>query len=72
MRIDTWIHDELVTVDTDDAWLETFLYWDALVPTETAAAIATATQTILERNVEVADFCPRRLDGGPTDSRCFD
>ena len=50
MKIDTWINDELVTVDTDDVWLETFAHWDAKVPTDTAAAIATATQAILERD----------------------
>lgn len=46
-RIDTWIGADLVTVDTDDVWAETFAHWDALVPTETAAAIATATVRLL-------------------------
>ena len=43
MRIDTWINGELVTIDTDDVWLDTFAQWDALVPTDTAVAIASAT-----------------------------
>lgn len=43
MRIDTWINDELITVDTDDVWLETFAHWDARVPTDVAVAIAAAT-----------------------------
>ena len=50
MRIDTWINDELVTIDTDEAWADTFAHWDAKVPTDTAAAIATATQAILEQD----------------------
>ena len=49
MRLDTWINDELVTVDTDEVWLSTFAHWDCLVDTDVAAAIATATQTILEK-----------------------
>lgn len=76
MRIDTWINNELVSVDTDDVWLEVFAHWDARVPTDTAAAIATATQSILERSArgpEPADFEPaRRLDGGTADPECFD
>lgn len=54
MRIDTWIGNDLVTVDTDDVWLETFAHWDAIVPTDTAAAIASATVRILtESQTEV-------------------
>ena len=49
MRIDTWINNELVTVDTDEVWLRTFAQWDCLVDTSVAAAIATATQAILEQ-----------------------
>lgn len=49
MTIDTWIGNELVTVDVDDAWIEVFLYWDARVDTAVAAEIATATVNILKR-----------------------
>ena len=48
MRIDTWINDELITVETEDVWASTFAHWDALVPTETATAIANATVAALE------------------------
>ena len=42
--------NELVTVDTDEVWLKTFTHWDCFVETEVAAAIATATQAILEQS----------------------
>lgn len=48
MTINTWIKNELVTLDTDDVWLETFAHWDALVDTDTAEAIATAVVRTLE------------------------
>ena len=47
MRIDTWIGNELVTIELDEVWAETFAYWDGLVPTDAAAAIATATEAAL-------------------------
>lgn len=54
MRIDTWINDQLITVDTDQVWLETFAIWDALVDTDTAAKIAQATvETLIHAQTEV-------------------
>ena len=49
MTINTWINDELITLETDEVWRETFAHWDALVDTDTAAEIATATEAILKR-----------------------
>ena len=48
MTINTWIKDELVTVDTEQVWAETFAHWDTLVTTEAAERIATATVAILQ------------------------
>lgn len=42
MIVNTWINNELITLDTDAVWLEVFATWDALTDTETAAAIANA------------------------------
>ena len=64
MRIDTWIPDvspnghaegtsSLVTIDTDDVWLETFAHWDQLVPSDVAADIATATVRCLIASQEI-------------------
>ena len=50
MIIDTWIHDELVSVDVEEAWLDTFALWDCLVPSSVAEEIATATSMILRRH----------------------
>ena len=47
MRIEHWINDALIALDTEDVWAETFAHWDCLVPTDTAAAIATATVNAL-------------------------
>ena len=60
MRLDTWINNELITIDTDEAWLDTFAHWDALVPTNMAAAIATATQAILERGYSTRATQPQK------------
>ena len=38
----TWINDELVTVDRERVWADAFADWDRRVPTDLAAAIATA------------------------------
>jgi hypothetical protein len=48
MKIDTWIKNELVTIDVDEQWITLFAAYDALVPTETAIAIATAVTDILK------------------------
>lgn len=42
-RIETWIDDALITLDTNDVWSDTFAHWDCLVDTDMAARIATAT-----------------------------
>jgi hypothetical protein len=47
MLINTWINDALVTIDVEAIWAETFAHWDALVDTDTASKIATATQKAL-------------------------
>lgn len=47
MCIEHWINNELITIDTDDVWAETFAHWDALVPTAIAERIATATVDVL-------------------------
>ena len=59
MIISHWIDNELVTIDTEDVWLATFLRWEALVPTEIAAAIATATVRCLEA-ADTVDTADRR------------
>ena len=46
-RIDTEINGEIVSVELDDVWRETFAHWDSLVNADTASAIATATERIL-------------------------
>ena len=51
MRIDTWINNALITIDTEDTWIDTFTYWDARVPTEIAEHIATETVTILRETL---------------------
>lgn len=48
MIVETWINDELVTLDTDEVWREQFAHWDALTDTDTAARIASAVQRELE------------------------
>ena len=56
MVIETWIPSatergvsDLVTIDTSDVWAETFAHWDALVDSDTAAAIASAVVAVLEQ-----------------------
>lgn len=51
--VDTWIPNgdgtsDLVTIDLETAWAETFAYWDSRVDSDTAARIATATITALK------------------------
>ena len=58
MRITHWIHNELVTIDTEDVWLATFAEWDCLVPTDTAVAIANATVKALETAYAEEIACP--------------
>ena len=47
MRIEHWINNELITIDTEDVWAETFAHWDCLVATDTASDIATAVVNVL-------------------------
>ena len=49
MRIDTWIDDELVTLDTEDTWGRVFAEWEQLVPTDIAEQIANETVLTLRR-----------------------
>ncbi len=51
-HLDTWIGNRLITIDLDRVWVETFARWDALVDTDTAAEIATATEHILRQSYE--------------------
>ena len=37
MRIEHWINNELIAIDTEDVWAETFAHWDCLVATDTAS-----------------------------------
>lgn len=48
MFVNTWINNELITIDVEDAWGEVFAHWDALVPTDTAERIANAVCAELE------------------------
>jgi len=50
--IDLWVNDELHTIDTLEVWTDTFIEWDGLVDTDTAAALATATANIIEAWIE--------------------
>jgi len=45
--METLINGELVLIDLDAVWGETFVLWDALVPTDVAMQIATATENIV-------------------------
>lgn len=47
MIINTWVNDELVTLDTDDVWAREFAEWDAMVDTAVAAAIANEVVRVL-------------------------
>ena len=52
MIINTWIGPELVTLDTEDIWIDVFLEWDTKVDSITAQAIANAVVTALEQSQE--------------------
>jgi hypothetical protein len=57
MRIEHWIGDDLITMDTDDVWLATFAEWDPLVPTDTAERIATAVvQVLMDADADLDDL----------------
>lgn len=45
--IDTKIGNDIVSIDLDNVWRETFAKWDCLVDTKTAEAIATCTEKCL-------------------------
>ena len=57
-RLDTWIDRRLVSIDLDRVWGDTFCKWDGLVPTDCAAAIATATEDILRAEAEAQNAQP--------------
>ena len=41
------INGEIVSIEADDIWRDTFAHWDSLIDTDTAAVIATATERII-------------------------
>lgn len=49
---DTCINGEVVSIDLDEVWRETFAHWDCLVDTDTAAAIATVVDRTLRARIE--------------------
>lgn len=51
-RLDTWVNNELICVDPDETWMDTFLHWDGMVDTDIAVAIANATADILRKAIE--------------------
>lgn len=55
-RVEHWNHaGECILLDLSDVWSDTFCKWDALVPTDTASAIATAVVRELEKLADRED-----------------
>ncbi len=56
--VETWINGELITLNLEQVWSDTFAQWDALVDTDTAAAIASAVAATLR--AKAAILTPRK------------